>query len=108
MSKKLKQAEFAKIYDMIKAVFIKVDDVWHWKTGWSDDRIATESGVPGCTAEHVKRLRRNACGEVPKPERGGRVAQALAAVKAVEERLGRVEKQLAELLERQQRPNGVP
>ncbi len=112
--KQLKHTDVVQLSELLKRVFTRNDElgrdagIWRWQEGWSDQRVAAECGISGCTAEHSKRLRQALLGDPPR-----QFKTVDGRLKEVEQRLARAEMQITDLLmqaegQRRQVVNGGP
>jgi hypothetical protein len=105
MGKNLNFSEVVKLSDLLKSVFIKVEDNWHWRDGWNDERVVAELAIPGINVEHSKRLRRKLLGE---PARVSAKATTDARIKDLDARLARTETMVMDLLGQVERQRLAP
>ncbi len=104
--KQLKHTDVVQLSELLKRVFTKTDElgrdagVWRWQEGWSDQRVAAECGISGCTSEHSKRLRQALLGDPPRQSKGidARLKEVEAVVRDLQQRLARMEMQITDLL----------
>jgi hypothetical protein len=81
----MKHTEIILIARLLKRAFVEVDGGgWMWKEGYNDERVALECDVKGITAGHVKRLRRAAFGDAPKPSHRRVLAAVVERSRALE------------------------